>query len=312
MSRWTKSLNFMALSFLLITTAFGDDLAGSFKEAAARGDAQEHATATKEYFTKTLLPYYGQRYASVLQSCFSKIAMPDDSPFSFVAAIGADGRIMRLYQNHETNIFLCLRDTLAKDVFPAPPVSPYYLHIDMTFTDGPKQPSKTDAPPLVLEPDKYSYTFGVPGGWDFSLEDAPEFGARLVFFPKGGSFHQSSSIIYVTELCTAGCARTAVQAIDETIKAARDASPTLQVAVGNPLKIKGGADAPVRILSGAKDPRQAREALSFIAHSEVTVLVVLTTKDTSTWDQDYEVFREVISGHKFFSCNSPDLAVPCR
>ena len=28
------------------------------------------------------------------------------------------------------------------------------------------------APPLVLEPNKYSYTFAVPGGWDFSFDEA--------------------------------------------------------------------------------------------------------------------------------------------
>jgi len=309
-----RYLGVAGLLALTASLAFADDLAKSFEEASARGDAQQNEASTREYFTNVLMPYYGRKYAPVLQSCFASVSKPDNSSFSFVAAIGADGRIVRLYRDRETSIFLCMRTTLEKDVFPPPPESPYYLHIEMSFTDrdAPRGGSQKDAPPLVLEPNKYSYTFGVPEGWEFSFEEAQRFGAHLVFFPKGGSFDKSNSVIYVTEPCTANCEAALSRTIAQTLLAAKDDSPTLQVANGSPIRINDGGEAQVRMLTAARDPRRAKEALAFIEHAEAIVLVVLTTKDTKTWEQDYRAFQKVVSGHKFFTCGTPGLATPCR
>ena len=317
MSRIFKLNSLLTLMVLLAVATFADDLAPTFEEAAARGEAQEHAAATKDYFTKSLMPYFGQKYAPLFQSCFSSVAKPDNSRFAFVAAIGGDGRVVRLYRDRETNIFLCMRATLEKDTFPAPPVTPYYLHIEMNFTgdDAPPSSSQKDAPPLVLEPDKYSYTFGTPKGWEYSFEQGQEFGVRVVFFPKGGSFRNSTSTIYVNEIsefCAPNCSGAIPRAIAQEIQQSREDSPSLRVTVGIPLKIAAGGQAAVRILTGLRDPRQVKEALAFIEHNETIVLVVLTTRDAKTWEQDFDVFREIVSGHKFFTCNSLDLAVQCR
>jgi hypothetical protein len=83
------------------------DLANSYEHAASLADEQESATVTKDYFRNVLLPYYAQRYAPVLKSCFATVPHPDNQPFSFVAAIGEDGRVIRLYNDRETNN-LCL------------------------------------------------------------------------------------------------------------------------------------------------------------------------------------------------------------
>jgi hypothetical protein len=69
----------------------------------------------------------------VFQSRLTSTDHPDTSPFSFVAAIAKDGRVLRLYVDHETNIYTCARQTLQKEEFPHPPLAPYYLHISMSF-----------------------------------------------------------------------------------------------------------------------------------------------------------------------------------
>jgi hypothetical protein len=316
-----KTISVIGLMWLVTIPALGGELAKSLEDATALADAQEQAVATRGYFAQTLLPYYAQKYASVFQSCFATVPQADDGSFSFVAAIGIDGRVIRLYNDHETNIFVCLRETLNKDVFPKPPASPYYLHIDMKFTDKVEpQPSSTEgAPPLIVEPNQYSYTFGVPKDWEFSFEQARERGVRLAFFPKGGSFITSSSVIYISEV-DASCAANSVCAVSDavakTIREARHDSPSLQVATENPVKTRDGEKALIRILRGAKDPRQGtdakdNEALGFIAHDEAIILVVLTARDTKTWEQDYRAFQEIVGGHRFFTCNSPNLATPC-
>lgn len=167
-------------------------------------------------------------------------------------------------------------------------------------------------PPLVLEPNKYSYTFAVPEGWDFSFEQARQFGVRLLYFPKGGNYNESNSIIYVNEICSLKCNGTLSTGIQTTIDNAKKYSPNLQIMNAVPIKIPIIGEAPVIIFTGSKDPRQAKEALAFLEHNETIILIVLTTKDIKNWTQDYKAFEDIVAGHKFFNCNSPNLKVPCR
>jgi hypothetical protein len=119
---------------LLTTSGMAGDLASSFKQAVALAEAQDKGRTTRIYADIDLKDYYQRKYSPVFVSCLKSTDHADTSPFSFVAAIGADGRVLRLYTDHETNIFACVRQTLQKDAFPHPPVSPYYMHVSMSFS----------------------------------------------------------------------------------------------------------------------------------------------------------------------------------
>jgi len=320
-NRIMKPLKIIAAVILFTIPSLANELATSYEKAAALAEAQEKAPATRDYFNQILLPYYAQKYAAVFQSCFASVQQPDNGPFSFVAAFGADGQVVKIYSEQETNIAKCVFQTLKGEQFPEPPESPYYLHIDMRFTDAPESRPKTpdaDAPPLVVSPNQYSYTFGVPAGWQFDFDQAHQRGAALAFFPKGGSFKDSSSVIYVNELerCSDGCLSPLSESITATLRQVRKDNPTMQVAYVDPVQTMNGGKATIRVLDGTKDPRnpglQDHEALAFIGHDETIILVVLTTRDKTTWNQDYAAFRQVVAGHKFFTCASPELAVPCK
>jgi len=129
-----KRIFAFVLISLLTTAVRADDLATSFKQAAALGDAQEKERATQAYIHLDLMPYYQKKYSPVFLSCLKMTDHPDTSSFSFVVAIGKDGHVLRLYTDHETNIYTCVRQTLEKDEFPHPPISPYYMHITMSFS----------------------------------------------------------------------------------------------------------------------------------------------------------------------------------
>lgn len=118
-----KKLHTVVFIFLLATSDRAGDLASSFKQAAALGDAQQKERATQAYLHLDLMPYYQKKYSPVFQSCLASTDHPDTSPFSFVVAIGKDGRVLRLYIDHETNIFACVRQTMQQDEFPHPPLS---------------------------------------------------------------------------------------------------------------------------------------------------------------------------------------------
>jgi len=128
-----KKLFAIVLFSLLTTSGRAGELASSFKQAAALADAQEKERAEQAYIHLDLTPYYQKKYSPVFQSCLRSTEHPDTSPFSFIAAIGKDGRVLRLYVDHETNLFACARQTLQQDEFPHPPVAPHYFHVSMSF-----------------------------------------------------------------------------------------------------------------------------------------------------------------------------------
>jgi len=128
-----KKIHAVILISLLAASSRAGELASSFKQAAALADAQENERAAQAYIHLDLMPYYEKKYAGVFQSCLASTEHPDTAPFSFVAAIGKDGHVLRLYVDHETNVYTCVRQTLQRDEFPHPPSSPHYMHISMSF-----------------------------------------------------------------------------------------------------------------------------------------------------------------------------------
>ncbi len=129
-----KKLGAIVLVSLLATTGRGRDLATSFDEAAALAETQNKERASRAYDALDFKPYYEHKYGPILVSCLKSADQPDTSTFSFVVAIAKDGRVLRLYVDHETNMFACVKKTLKDDKFPAPPHAPYYSHISMSFS----------------------------------------------------------------------------------------------------------------------------------------------------------------------------------
>jgi len=109
-----KMVYSIALMFLLTTSSMAGDLASSFKEAAALAKTEDKDRATRIYAEIDLRDYYQQKYMPVFQSCLKSTEPPDPSTFSFVVAIGTNGRVLRLYADHETNMLACIRPTLLK------------------------------------------------------------------------------------------------------------------------------------------------------------------------------------------------------
>ena len=128
-----KKLYALAFISLLTISSRAGELASSFKEACVLAEAQGEERSEQAYIHLDLTPYYKKKYSPVYQSCLRSTEHPDTSPFSFVAAIGKDGRVLRLYIDHETNIFACVRQKLLQDEFPHPPVAPHYFHVSMSF-----------------------------------------------------------------------------------------------------------------------------------------------------------------------------------
>jgi hypothetical protein len=68
------------------------ELASSYVEAQERGRRDESDEATRDYHRDVLLPQFSERYRAHFRDCTASVPQPESTPFSFVAAIGADGR----------------------------------------------------------------------------------------------------------------------------------------------------------------------------------------------------------------------------
>jgi hypothetical protein len=110
-----------------------DGLAGSYVEAQERGRRDESDEATRDYHRDVLLPQFSERYRAHFRDCTSSVPQPESTPFSFVAAIGPDGRVLRLWSDRSTNVYQCMRGRLLFDRFAPPPRAPFYLYIHMRF-----------------------------------------------------------------------------------------------------------------------------------------------------------------------------------
>ena len=129
-----RAVYIIVLISLLTTLSIASNLPSSFKEALALADKQDkdRDRATRIYDAVDLKDYYEKKYMPLFQSCFKSTG--ETSSFSFILAIGSDGRVLRLYNDHESKNFSCVRPTLQKDEFPHPPFAPYYMHVEMNFS----------------------------------------------------------------------------------------------------------------------------------------------------------------------------------
>lgn len=139
-SHWADRIGALALIAILVPTAIhaqgpgAEGLAGSYVEAQERGRHDESDEATRDYHRNVLLPQFSQAYRGHFRDCTASVPQPESTPFSFVAAIGADGRVLRIWSDRSTNVYQCVRGRLLFDRFPVPPRSPFYLYIHMRFT----------------------------------------------------------------------------------------------------------------------------------------------------------------------------------
>lgn len=111
----------------------GEPLAESYLQAQQFGRRDESDPKTIEFHRNVLLPQFSERYRALLRTCQAALPEPDQTPFSFVAAIGPEGEVLRLWSDRSPPVYACLRGRLLFERFNPPPRAPFYLYIHMRF-----------------------------------------------------------------------------------------------------------------------------------------------------------------------------------
>ncbi len=108
-------------------------LADSYVEAQELGRRDEKDPQTIDYHRGVLLPQFSARYRALLRDCQATLPQPDQTPFSFVAALDGEGNVLRLWSDRSPPVYSCLRGRLLFERFPPPPRAPFYLYVHMRF-----------------------------------------------------------------------------------------------------------------------------------------------------------------------------------
>lgn len=110
-------------------------LAASYVEAQELGRNDEKDVVTQEYHRSVLLPAFSASYRAHLRDCQAALPEPDQSPFSFVAALDGAGNVLRIWSDRSPAVYSCVRGRLLFERFPPPPRAPFYLYIHMRFAN---------------------------------------------------------------------------------------------------------------------------------------------------------------------------------
>ena len=110
-------------------------LAESYVEAQEFGRRDETDSLSSGYHRDVLLPQFSARYRAILRDCQGSLLQPDHTPFSFVAALGSEGNVLRLWSDRTPAVYSCVRGKLLFERFPPPPRAPFYLYIHMRFAN---------------------------------------------------------------------------------------------------------------------------------------------------------------------------------
>ena len=110
-----------------------EPLAESYVQAQEFGRRDESDPKTIDFHRNVLLPQFGERYRALLRACQSTFPQPDQTTFSFVAAIGPEGEVLRLWSDRSPPVYACVRGRLLFERFSPPPRAPFYLYVHMRF-----------------------------------------------------------------------------------------------------------------------------------------------------------------------------------
>ena len=127
------ALLLLALAMAPLAHSQLPSLADSFVDAQELGRRDEKDPVTVEYHQSVLLPQFSARYRAHLRDCQAALPQPDQTPFSFVAAIDAEGKVTKLWSDRSPPVYSCVRGRLLFDRFAPPPRAPFYLYVHMRF-----------------------------------------------------------------------------------------------------------------------------------------------------------------------------------
>lgn len=155
----------------------------------------------------------------------------------------------------------------------------------------------------LVHGDDHSFVISAPTGW--VLDDTSGMGSliRVVFYPRGQSWSEASTVMYANPLHHKESARAGLEdMIEKDVKAFRKQTPRGMVSVAPAIETVGKRKAEVRWF--APDGTQPVEACAYIPEDGMVMLLVLSSRSADGFQKALPAFQWLVHSYDFVGKDS--------
>jgi hypothetical protein len=178
---------------------------------------------------------------------------------------------------------------------PAPPRAPGARPPRAVTTAAPANGQKTFT---MLYGDDHCFGLVAPDGW--VLDDSSGLGSkiRVVMYPRGQKWATSPTVMYVNPIHQdPKHPMTLPQMIQRDVDAFRKQAPRGQVTVAPQVRTKANQTAEVRYFT--RDGADPEEAVAYLPEKDLTMLIVLSSREVGGFKRMLPRFREMVATYQF-------------
>jgi len=141
----------------------------------------------------------------------------------------------------------------------------------------------------------HEFEVTAPDGWVIDNQAGISDGLHAVFYPEGGSWKESKTVMYANGVEKNG--RNIKQFIEDDVKSFKD--KTGEIKDGAPLSTEDGKKAYVKYF--LKEENGNYEAIAYIDEKYVVVIIALSARNEQGFNRSYPAFKELVASYKFIS-----------
>ncbi len=143
--------------------------------------------------------------------------------------------------------------------------------------------------------DGYSFWIDAPKGWVLDPKTAKEYGLNVVLFQAGFSFRNAPAVMYTSKLKRN---EKVADAMNHEANTYREKYKGIQISRRPSIKTKDNKIALVQYYKGDKKD-QTDEAVAFIQENGFIILLVLSARSDSAFDEAYPAYQDFVKSYAF-------------
>jgi len=143
----------------------------------------------------------------------------------------------------------------------------------------------------------YAFNLKAPKGWVLDTESGLDQGLHAVFYPKGGSWTDSTVIAYARSRPKVAPVMTPEDAAQDTIRQFHSkGNPNYKGSKLKTIKTDGGQDVVIYQFSG--DQWGNSEAVAYFVEDKQINFIVLSSRDAKAYEQAMPAFEDLAKSYK--------------
>ena len=139
-----------------------------------------------------------------------------------------------------------------------------------------------------------AYFLTAPNGWVLDAKSAKSDGVPVCFYPKGGSWKDSTTVMYSRSVPQKG--RTLDRWIEEDVAELRKADSSLKTESISELRV---GERSAKVLDFKHNKGAARERVAYLAVPKAFVLFTLTTRDEKEFKKSLPAFENLVRSYRY-------------